>query len=99
MFRQSAKLTAAVCLAPFCAATASGASQPPPVTPVLPNDPGRVQFPYVYKQIDAPNFWGATINKTCTVRLAVLDSGIAEIPDLSHVVLRANFAPGVSPAS
>jgi uncharacterized repeat protein (TIGR02543 family) len=66
----------------------------PPGTPQLvPNDPGYSAFSSPLEQIDAPALWAAVAGKPCTVKIAVLDAGVAANPDVPYGTV-ANFAPG-----
>jgi Subtilase family/Divergent InlB B-repeat domain len=71
--------------------TAAGA--PPGTKELFPNDPSVLQSPAPYRQIEAPAFWAATVDKPCGVRVAVLDSQPAPNADLA-LEPGANFAPG-----
>lgn len=69
------------------------ASAAPPGTPELrPNDPGYQGYPGPLNQVDAPEFWAATVGQQCTAKVAVLDSAPAAIPDLPFQAA-GNFAP------
>jgi hypothetical protein len=74
--------------------TASAAAAPPGTKELRPNDPGYVQNPRPYDQIDAPAFWAATADKVCTTKIAVLDSTPAAILDLPTLQPGASFASG-----
>jgi serine protease len=81
---------AALCV--FCVLGAAQAA-PPEAKKVQPNDPGYTRYSYIYDQVDAPAFWGATAGSTCSVKVAVLDSAVVATADV-RAVESANFAPG-----
>ena len=88
-------LAATLACLPLGACGLGGASTPPPT--FHPDDPGYLQYGSLLDPISAPAYWAAIKDKPCSVKVAVVDSGVSAVSDLQLALAgqpQRNFWPG-----